>query len=332
MIELLSIATTIFFGILTLILTNKLTRRKSLAYKVLVETPLVRMISLIKEDFRAIYEQEEAKNIYLLLIGIRNNGNMQISKEDFKKPVSFEFNPQAMILDVELEKSEPKKLSARLDLVGSNKVAIMLDLMNPKEWFILKFLIAEYESFDIDSHIIEMGKISEYRPSSLFHFLKMEITLIIACFLCFLILESSVGRYPYGDVLAGGFMIAFFLGITIGFLLERLLFKPLDKSMEYYINRRQYLTHQIGDQEITSYLLSGLGWVAISRGHFTEAKKCLQQGINLSRRSGKIERTIDLLFWLGWITMEHREYDEANFISSNKNWTQRVTPFLRLQE
>jgi len=95
--SMISIGVAIFFGTTTLILMVKYRCKRSLCYRVISETPLLRIEDEIKSDIKISYRNEKITDLHSLLVEISNNGNEPILKNDFKKPLTFEFNREAKI-------------------------------------------------------------------------------------------------------------------------------------------------------------------------------------------------------------------------------------------
>lgn len=154
--------------IIALFTLIKSRRKKSLEYRIISDTLIFETENLedqMKEHLRVFYGQKEVKNISLLEVKFTNNGDFHIAGDDFKKPLSIEFNQGARILgEIEIKDSDPKDLLIRSTVTAENKAEIIPDLMNPKEWFVLKLLVAENSDYDIDARIAGIKKLTGYEP------------------------------------------------------------------------------------------------------------------------------------------------------------------------
>lgn len=161
----------LMFAMIGIVITIKLRRKKSLKYTVISDTLVLDTINLecqIRENLRIFFGQEEVTNLYLFMVKFVNDGNLEISREDFKKPISIEFNQQARILKKpEIDDRNPDDILIYVTAVGENRVEVEPELMNSKEWFILKILITEYEDYCVSGRVAGIKKIREYEPSAL---------------------------------------------------------------------------------------------------------------------------------------------------------------------
>ena len=153
MLEEVTVILSIIACAVSILLYFKSRMRKSLTYLLVSEAPLLETKDQIKHDVKITYQQEEVWNIHLLEIGFLNDGNMPISKQDFLRGISLEFNPEAKILEVRTEDSSPKNLQIWFDRKTRNIMDIKPELLNPKEWFILRILVAEFVNFALNARI-----------------------------------------------------------------------------------------------------------------------------------------------------------------------------------
>lgn len=165
-IEYISVGLAIFFGITTLILTVKMRRKRSLCYTVISETPLLSIKERIREDIKIIYRNEEVKDLHFLLIGIENDGNEPLQMDDFKKPITFMFNSQAKILEDGIAYSHPEDLQISSDRKADNEIGFVPELLNPKESFVLKFVLTEYDNFNVQTRVVGLKEIKKHIYSS----------------------------------------------------------------------------------------------------------------------------------------------------------------------
>lgn len=85
---------------------------------------------------------ETVDNVYLILIKLQNTGKVSIKGSDFEKPISINFD-KASILEFKIYEKFPDNLNPKLTLFENN-IEIEPLLLNSKEWFIIKILVADY--------------------------------------------------------------------------------------------------------------------------------------------------------------------------------------------
>lgn len=196
--SMISTGAAIFFGTVTLLLMVKYKRKKSLCYKIISETPLLRIEDEIKSDIKISYHDKRITDLHSLVIEISNNGNEPILEDDFKKPITFEFNREAKILKLGIVKSNPEDLQAKFE-EKDNKIEITSELLNPGDKFVINFLISKYENFHINTHIVGIKKLVEYTiPTE--SPLRMSILFVIfgymMIFVAFLLFQDPVFSDP----------------------------------------------------------------------------------------------------------------------------------------
>ena len=153
----------IVFFITSTILVLKLRSKKSLAHEKVTDSSLI-VGEAIKPEVDILFRGEKVEDVHLLEVRIINNGNKHVKEEDFKKPITFEFNPDAEIMEMSAEKRSSDGIQISFKLLAENRVEITPNLLNKKDWFIAKFLLNKYDKFDLSLHAIDMGEIKEYNP------------------------------------------------------------------------------------------------------------------------------------------------------------------------
>lgn len=137
-LPLLTIAVPVIVSVLIFIYQRRLNRRR-LSYDILSNNSLVN--SHIKENkIKFLYDGNELDDLTLVVIKIINDGNTDITKDDFDKSIEIHFGGHSEILSVEAIKTYPNNLDLKF---GS--IADILDiepmLLNKSEYFIFKLLL-----------------------------------------------------------------------------------------------------------------------------------------------------------------------------------------------
>lgn len=188
-VDWISTTLAIIFFVSTVILTIKIRKKKSLAYEIISETSLIHIEDQITSDVSVTYRGENVKNVHLIQVRILNNGNEHVSKEDFIKPITFEFNSQVKIMDMKADDKNPEDMQVTFHIEADNIVEVTPNLTNPGEWFVTKFLVAEYESFRLSTRIMGIKSLTEYKsPKAAF----IDILIIPLIFLVCIPLSSVI--------------------------------------------------------------------------------------------------------------------------------------------
>lgn len=145
----------------------KLRRKKSLVYETITDTSLISVGKSIESEVDITFRGNKVEDVHLLQVKIINNGNEHVKEEDFKKPITFKFNPEVEIMDKSAEEKSSENIQVSFNLKAENIVEIIPNLLNQKDWFIVNFLLNKYEKFDLSLHAIDIGGIKEYKSPSL---------------------------------------------------------------------------------------------------------------------------------------------------------------------
>ena len=159
----------IIFFITSTMLVLKLRKRKSLAYDMVTDSSLI-VGEAIKPEVDILFRGEKVEDVHLLEVKIINDGNEHVKEEDYKKPITFEFNSDAEIMDMSAEKRSSSSIQISFNLQAQNVVEIIPNLLNKKDWFIAKFLLNKYKDLDLSLHAIDIGEIKEYNPPFLIYY------------------------------------------------------------------------------------------------------------------------------------------------------------------
>ena len=204
------------FGIISIILAFKLRKKKSLAYDIVTDSSLI-VGEAIKPEVDILFRGEKVEDVHLLEVKIINNGNEHVKEEDYKKPITFEFNPDAEIMDMSAEKRSSDSIQISFNLKAQNMVEITPNLLNKKDWFIAKFLINKYEDFNLSLRAIDIGKIGEYTPPSYLYFKLFQSILIIlfAIPLIYMFMQWGILERLVMIIVVATFVIVFFFFFRI---------------------------------------------------------------------------------------------------------------------
>lgn len=131
----------IFISIIVFFLQR---RKKSLAYEIITNTPLLTLNDEIKGKVQILFEGSAVQNVHLIMLHILNDGNIAISSSDYESPLTFEFGETSQILSAEVVKTSPVKLEPQFTL-RNNSVEFTPILLNSGDSIVFKLLLAQYE-------------------------------------------------------------------------------------------------------------------------------------------------------------------------------------------
>ena len=136
-------------GIIVAIYTYvKQTKKKSLSYQIIESTPLLTVNSEIKNKLKFLYENREVDDIHLLILEIKNDGNIPIESRDFEPqfPLTFSFGEQAKILSADIIETTPKDLDPKIERFEAepHKIVISPLLLNDGDRFRIKLLLTQF--------------------------------------------------------------------------------------------------------------------------------------------------------------------------------------------
>jgi hypothetical protein len=104
---------------------------------------------------------------HLVVLIVRNNGNVPIKRDDFEKPLRVEFPGNNKILSAEVAHKDPEDLQVSLD-VKQKFILIRPLLLNDKDWMVIQVLIDGSSNPQMSGRIAGVHSIqkSELRTTS----------------------------------------------------------------------------------------------------------------------------------------------------------------------
>lgn len=140
--------------------------KKLLSYEIIDRTPLLTTKEEIQGKLKILYNDVKVQNVTLFNVKIINSGNVPIASEDFESKIKIKFPIDSKILSIDDTKYFPKNLNPIIELDGTT-VLISPFLINPKDYFIIKFIVSDigFNDFTIDSRIKGVKEINHlYDP------------------------------------------------------------------------------------------------------------------------------------------------------------------------
>ena len=116
---------------------------KRFAYRILTETSLVSVGRKVRGKIKVFYDDKEIETLYLVVLEIFNNGNLEIRTADFEgQPITIDF-PNSNLVSVEVSKTSPKSLKPVISYEPT-QVTIKPLLLNKKDSFTLELIFSKY--------------------------------------------------------------------------------------------------------------------------------------------------------------------------------------------
>lgn len=119
--------------------------KKEISYTLVSNAPIVRIRPSVADRIKIILDGEEIKEAQLVVIAIKNTGNVAVKREDYDEPITVKF-PSRTILSADVLNTNPKNLlnpeDAKTLLAWSHSsVTLAKHLLNPKEEIQLSVLL-----------------------------------------------------------------------------------------------------------------------------------------------------------------------------------------------
>lgn len=141
-------------------------RFKSLVYEKIYRLPVLREKE-IKEKLKILYDGEPVEGVFIILLNIRNAGNIPIVAQDFYDPIYFKFDDKANILSAEISETNPRDLDIQIKINGPI-IIIKPVLLNSGDSILLKVIVCNYNydsKLEVGGRIVGVKTIKEYPES-----------------------------------------------------------------------------------------------------------------------------------------------------------------------
>ena len=139
------IASAVFGGMVTYLLTKHFREKKSLAYEIISKSSLISISPAIKDRIKVECDGAQLENVSSFKVRLINDGNVAINSQ----PILFSFEEGSWIVDM-IYITKPDKEFGHIEKIENeqnpNEAKIIVDLMNPKEEIELSFLTADSKS------------------------------------------------------------------------------------------------------------------------------------------------------------------------------------------
>jgi hypothetical protein len=168
--------------------------KKSLAYEVVTSSPLFTAKEEIKEDLEVYFKKKLVKDVQLIILKVKNDGNQPILKTDFDEPLKFIFDNNSEVLTAEII-SKTESLTIAL-LVNNNEITINPSLLNSGDFFEIKVVNSQESDVKCEGRVVGIEKIRKNTESSkkgFFSELRYNVTKIGLLIMFILLGVSIVG-------------------------------------------------------------------------------------------------------------------------------------------
>lgn len=152
----------VVIGIISSTIFNWIQRKKSaLSWKIVSNTPLVRINSEVRGNLQVLFDGNPVKEIQLIIIKIINTGNVPIKSGDYERPLHLNFDENAQILTAEVIETNPINIETSAKIEG-RIVLISPALLNKGDSVTVKILVNQFNNkISIDGRIVGVKEIQK---------------------------------------------------------------------------------------------------------------------------------------------------------------------------
>lgn len=226
---------------LTVVIALVQARKKELGYEILSNTRLVSIKKEFRDQIQILYDGDLVSNVSLVLIKIRNTGNVPIKADDFVETAfGMSLGGGAQVLTADVIDRDPYNLPVILKIgyldknnvfverVKGNSIFIEPLLLNPRRWllsndgdyFTIRALAVGPEELpEVIGRIVGMKKVKQVKRDSfwggVFYGLMTGMT-VATLYLTYLSLTNILPESTLSEVLLVGFMVIF--SSAVGYL------------------------------------------------------------------------------------------------------------------
>lgn len=126
---------------------------KYISYEIITNNPLINIEEGIANEIKILYRDEVVENVNLLVLKIKNSGNVRICSDDFESGINISLKNGGRVLFSEIIERVPKDINIEFEN-QDNSIYIKPLLINKQESFTLKSLVDSGSGeVDINSRI-----------------------------------------------------------------------------------------------------------------------------------------------------------------------------------
>lgn len=191
--------------------------RKELSYAI-VSTPVLQMHAKVKDQLEITFKGIPVNDPHLVLITLRNSGNVPILPNDYAAPLVFRFRDRAEILSAGILETSPAHMHNRIPLKAQGKELVLEPfLFNGKYSATIQALVSNYEGVEpsyliAGIHTLKMLKTPGRRtmPRQLLHVLLYAlyvVSILILFSYAGAMLFPGISTQPPEAVFSGFFLL-----------------------------------------------------------------------------------------------------------------------------
>lgn len=139
-------------------------QRKKLSYKIISNENVLGIHPQLKGDIKVTFRDKPINDLFLVLLKIKNTGNIPILEGDYTETLVVKFTKNARIFAAEVTAQNPTNLGAQHNLqfnpsVSSQFITFHPFLLNPKDSFTLRILVSDFSQPSVEARIVGVRKI-----------------------------------------------------------------------------------------------------------------------------------------------------------------------------
>lgn len=215
-IGIIGVAAAIVMPIIVYYLQNN---KKHLAYNELQNISLVSVNDNVKDKVEVKYAGKVVNNLYLLTVLFKNTGRVPIKNSDIVSPIKLEYKQKFMECRV-IDKSTAG-LDIKLVSPDENSVLINFNLLNPGEYFVLKFVsLSRLSDPKIVLRISGLSRINIGSTSNEYRAIATYFAMIVLIFVLIptIVIAFNFPNYIHSTLLTTISLISVSISIIVGLL------------------------------------------------------------------------------------------------------------------
>jgi uncharacterized membrane protein YeaQ/YmgE (transglycosylase-associated protein family) len=157
------VITSIILGLLGLALTGlifiKQTKKKSISYEVLSDSPIISVLDEFRDNLEIKYKGNLVESLSLIVIRIFNSGNVPIEEQEYARPLLIDFSDQSEIISVNIIEETPENLGVALKH-DKTSITVTPLLMNKGDSFTVQILASKYKMLAVSGRISDVQRVT----------------------------------------------------------------------------------------------------------------------------------------------------------------------------
>jgi hypothetical protein len=136
-------------------------QRKGLSYEVISAAPVVNVRPEMSSRVKVYLDDQLIRDVHVVIVNIRNSGNVPIKSEDFESPISISFGESSRVIETSCEKADPGDVTPALEQEEGG-VLISPLLLNPGDYIRLRALVIQkYIQMTVSARIAGVKRVTE---------------------------------------------------------------------------------------------------------------------------------------------------------------------------